>query len=199
MNSTGLLSPAGLETDTLLAGNALGTMLTEVRLCGLVMTRDEMLTAAKVLGQQGGTSDPTGRSEAVRTAILVPEEEGCAVVGPAAGVAHVDLDSLAIQPEAGEQKVKKSERWPAGATKKRAGWRLDWGADDGRETETARGLRRDGVGGRHPAPGNVGSPRQEISFWRIRTRLERARVAMRFTALRREAAAVLLCCCVANK
>ncbi len=44
-NSTGL-SPAGRDADTLVAGYALGTMLTDGRLAGLLMTRLEMDTVA---------------------------------------------------------------------------------------------------------------------------------------------------------
>ena len=44
-NSTGVLSPMDLPADTRVAGYALGTMLIEARLRGLVMTRDEIDTA----------------------------------------------------------------------------------------------------------------------------------------------------------
>ena len=45
MNSMGALSPSGRDVYTLLAGNAFGTMLIDVRFRGLVMTSDEMDTA----------------------------------------------------------------------------------------------------------------------------------------------------------
>ena len=44
-NSSGLLSPDGRDADTLLAGNALGTMLMELRFFGLEIRSDDMLTA----------------------------------------------------------------------------------------------------------------------------------------------------------
>lgn len=94
MNSTGLGSPAGLEAAILLAGYAFGTMLIDVRLCGLVTTREDMLTA---LRRRSATKNRTGSGQrgAVPTAVLVPEEEGGAVVGLAADVAHVDREWLA--------------------------------------------------------------------------------------------------------
>lgn len=46
-NSTRAESPRGLETDTLVAGYALGVMVTELRFRGLVMAKEVMLTMDK--------------------------------------------------------------------------------------------------------------------------------------------------------
>ena len=46
-NSTGVESPDVLDADTLVAGNAFGTMFIGARRFGLVMTAEEMDTASK--------------------------------------------------------------------------------------------------------------------------------------------------------
>lgn len=48
MKSTGALSPKGRDADTLVAGNALGTMLREVRFRGLLMTQEAMDTVHRM-------------------------------------------------------------------------------------------------------------------------------------------------------
>lgn len=48
----GVESPRGRDTDTLLAGNALGTMLTVERLRGFVMVRHDIVTR-ECIGQKG--------------------------------------------------------------------------------------------------------------------------------------------------
>lgn len=47
MNSTGALSPAGRDADTLVAGNALGEMMMDVRFRVLLMTSDAIDTAGE--------------------------------------------------------------------------------------------------------------------------------------------------------
>lgn len=44
-NSIGVFSPRGLDADTLVAGNAFGTILTAERFRGLEMTTEEIVTA----------------------------------------------------------------------------------------------------------------------------------------------------------
>jgi hypothetical protein len=44
MNSTGVLSPAGRDADTFVAGNALGEMMMDVRFRVLLITSDAMDT-----------------------------------------------------------------------------------------------------------------------------------------------------------
>lgn len=47
MNSTGALSPAGRDADTLVAGKALGEMMIDVRFRVLLMTSDAIDTAGE--------------------------------------------------------------------------------------------------------------------------------------------------------
>lgn len=63
-NSIGVFSPMERDTDARVAGNALGTMLIEVRFRGLEMTSEEMDTVRRKTGrsaliqQSGETADP---------------------------------------------------------------------------------------------------------------------------------------------
>lgn len=58
----GALSPEGRDADILVGGNALGTMLIDVRFCGLVMTREEIDTAtmSAVVPNASGHIRPRG-------------------------------------------------------------------------------------------------------------------------------------------
>ena len=60
-NSTGALSPGGLEAESLVAGKALGTILMEERLRGFVTTREDMVT-----GAAGWVSERMERTESRR-------------------------------------------------------------------------------------------------------------------------------------
>lgn len=145
----GELSPTGRDTDSLLAGNALGTMFTELRFRGFVTTREDMVTGERqawsaspdARRQEGGTERGQGSG---RTSILVSEEQSRPVVGPAADVAHA------------------GERWmatkAAGIRRCCQAGRL---AGDWRDRQRARGSgsRRDRLGGRHLAPECVGLQR----------------------------------------
>jgi hypothetical protein len=121
-HSRGAESPEARDADTLVAGNAFGTMFIEVRRLGLEMTAEEMVTACKSqhavavaaanTGQSGreahcihsrcrgalhrpGMSPSrsrTARSAAELTSILVSKIERRALVGHAADVAHLGAE-----------------------------------------------------------------------------------------------------------
>lgn len=52
------MSPGGRDADTLAAGNAFGTIFTEVRFRGLDMTSEEMDTAQNVVSSATRDLDP---------------------------------------------------------------------------------------------------------------------------------------------
>lgn len=102
MNSSGVLSPKLRDADTLVAGNALGTMLIEARFRGEAMTREAIDTMASHVLVNRAVRDGVYCG---RTSVLIPEIDGGArLVGPAAHDTHIgDEETVGPSPFPGER------------------------------------------------------------------------------------------------
>lgn len=84
----GAASPAGRDTDNLVAGNALGRMFNEVRFRGFVITREDMDTGRRARSARQSRGRRHLERKQRRTSLRVPEIESRRLVRPAADISH---------------------------------------------------------------------------------------------------------------